>query len=215
MKEYHKIQSLFKRDNSKRLIVGDYSIPEFRYLQNNIWNFTEKINGTNICIKWNNNCISFGNPGSQIPVPLINYCGEKVFSKIDLFEEMFKDKEVEMYFEGYGKGIQENDGSRYLPNGVSIILIDINIDGWWLNNISKQMIAKKFNFNIVPNIGSGTLKEMLENVKNGFISNLENLPAEGIVAKPEEELYTRSGERIITKLKYLDFPPEERGKLKF
>jgi hypothetical protein len=37
--------------------------------------------------------------------------------------------------------------------------------------------------------------------------------AEGIVAKPWVPLYNKKGERIITKLKYLDFPVTERGKV--
>ena len=46
MKEYHKINTIFKRDmtsKSKNLIIGEYSTPEFEYLKDNIWIFTEKI----------------------------------------------------------------------------------------------------------------------------------------------------------------------------
>ena len=52
MKEYPKIQSLYKRGKDKKMIFGDYSIPEFEYLKDNLWQFTEKVNGTNIYIKW-------------------------------------------------------------------------------------------------------------------------------------------------------------------
>lgn len=45
MKEYHKIQTVFKRDMAtkhKTLLIGDYSLPEFEYLKDNTWVFTEK-----------------------------------------------------------------------------------------------------------------------------------------------------------------------------
>ena len=61
MKEYQKIQSLFKRDKTKKLLIGEYTNDEFKYLENNIWFFTEKVNGTNICVKWDGSKIRFGN----------------------------------------------------------------------------------------------------------------------------------------------------------
>ncbi len=44
MNEYHKIQTVFKRNPEnkfKTLLIGDYSMPEFEYLKDNIWSFTE------------------------------------------------------------------------------------------------------------------------------------------------------------------------------
>jgi hypothetical protein len=51
MKEYHKIQTIFKRDmtnKAKSLFEGRWTMPEFEYLANNTWVFTEKVDGTNI-----------------------------------------------------------------------------------------------------------------------------------------------------------------------
>mgnify|MGYP001604261791 FL=1 len=52
MIEYHKINSLYKRDPRGKMLFGDYSCPEFEYLQNNEWSFQEKIDGTNIRVRW-------------------------------------------------------------------------------------------------------------------------------------------------------------------
>lgn len=44
MKEYHKIQTLFKRDmqnNGKRLLEGEWTLPEFEFLAGNQWVFTD------------------------------------------------------------------------------------------------------------------------------------------------------------------------------
>jgi len=53
MTEYHKIQTVFKRDPKtkyKTLLKNQFSLPEFEYLALNTWVFTEKIDGTNIRI---------------------------------------------------------------------------------------------------------------------------------------------------------------------
>jgi hypothetical protein len=55
METYHKINAPFKRhmDGPKkgRLILGDWALPEFEYLAKNRWEFTEKVDGTNIRIE--------------------------------------------------------------------------------------------------------------------------------------------------------------------
>lgn len=63
MKEYHKINTIFKRDpetRNKTLLEGQYSVPEFEYLANNKWIFTEKIDGTNIRVMWDGKKVTFG-----------------------------------------------------------------------------------------------------------------------------------------------------------
>ena len=48
MKEYHKIQTVFKRDpatNFKTLLEYDWSESEFGFLADNDWVWTEKVDG--------------------------------------------------------------------------------------------------------------------------------------------------------------------------
>ncbi len=55
MNEYHKIQSIYLRDpetKHKRFLIGQWTLPEFEYLADNEWSFTEKVDGTNIRIYW-------------------------------------------------------------------------------------------------------------------------------------------------------------------
>lgn len=75
MKEYHKIQTLFKRNSkTKRVIIGDYSMIEFEFLKDNIWVFTEKVDGTNIRVIWDGKKVAFGGKtdDAQIPEALLN-----------------------------------------------------------------------------------------------------------------------------------------------
>jgi len=63
MVEYHKIQTIFKRNpetNFKTLLEGEYSLPEFESLKNNEWVWTEKVDGTNIRIMWDREKVVFG-----------------------------------------------------------------------------------------------------------------------------------------------------------
>jgi hypothetical protein len=214
MKDYHKINTIFKRDEKKRIIIGDYSFPEFEYLKNVPWEVTEKINGTNICVDWNpltKEIIIGGHNGlsSQIPASLFNKIVKIFHSNINMFISDF-DVPSTIYCEGVGPGIQEPDGSK-ISSTPMLILIDVNINGFWLSRENCKSIADKFNINIVPFLGNFNLFEITELVKKGFKSQFGNLIAEGIVARPSVELFSRKGERIITKLKYKDFPPEERG----
>jgi len=55
MQQYHKIQTVYLRDPETRykaLLDGQLAKPEFDYLQHNQWEFTEKVDGTNIRVEW-------------------------------------------------------------------------------------------------------------------------------------------------------------------
>ena len=62
VKEYDKIQTVFKRDMENRgaIIEGTFALPEFEYLQNNVWEFTEKVDGTNVRVMWDGSAVRFG-----------------------------------------------------------------------------------------------------------------------------------------------------------
>lgn len=115
--------------------------------------------------------------------------------------------EVCLYGEGYGAKIQKG-GDNYRSDQ-DFVLFDIKIDNWWLQRVDVEDIAKKLDIDIVPIIGTGTLPDMIQEVRNGFNSvwstSKVSFKAEGIVARPGVELKTRSGHRIITKIKHKDF----------
>ena len=208
MKTYHKIQTVFKRDPEtkfKTLLENDYSLPEFEYLKNNEWIFTEKVDGTNIRIMFQDGKITFGGKTDQAQIPnqLINKLNEKILPLLNKFIEIFNNAEVCLYGEGYGAKIQKGGGNYRADQ--DFVLFDIKIGHWWLKREDVEDIANKLNLDIVPIIGSGSLEEMVEYVKTGFNSKWGNFKAEGIVARPKNELLARNGRRIITKLKHKDF----------
>lgn len=211
MKEYHKIQTVFKRDlenNFKTLIEGEYSIPEFEYLKSNEWVFTEKVDGTNIRIMFDGKNVLFGGKtdNAQIPQFLVQKLQERFLTikHKKVFQDKFGEEgNVCLYGEGYGEKIQKI-GGKYRKDQ-DFVLFDVKIGDFWLQRHDVEDVAKVFDLDIVPILGIGNLIEMVEIVKKGFSSSWGEFVAEGIVARPKTELKTRAGKRIITKIKHKDF----------
>jgi len=208
MKEYHKIQTIYKRNPEtkfKTLLIGQYSLSEFEYLKNNIWVYTEKVDGTNIRIMWNGTDIGFGGKtdNAQIPAFLVKKLEDRFLPQVSKFVEKFGiDGGVCLYGEGYGAKIQSGGNYRIDQD---FVLFDVKIGDFWLQRNDVEDIALFLGLDVVPIIGEGTLEEATSKTETGFNSIWGNFLAEGIVLRPKTELKTRSGHRVITKIKYKDF----------
>lgn len=211
MKEYHKIDTVFKRDPNTKfrtLLMGDYSQDAFAYLANNEWLFTEKVDGTNIriivepAIAGGN--IKFGGKtdDAQIPTFLVAKLQERFLPQREALSATFADGGC-LYGEGYGARIQKGGGNYRADQ--DFVLFDVKVGDWWLQRVDVEDVATKFALDVVPIIGRGTLTEMIAWGQRGFKSTWGDFPAEGIVARPSCELKTRNGGRIITKIKQKDF----------
>ena len=206
---YHKIQTIFKRDLKGKIIEGDYSLPEFKYLANNIWEWSEKVDGTNIRVMFNGDNIEFGGKTDNAQIPATLYKRLQEMFEVEKFKEIFNEvdtvsENICLYGEGYGAKIQKG-GGNYIKDGVGFVLFDVKVNDVFLERSNVEDIAKKLNIKIVPIIGEGNLNEMVEKTRKGFKSQWGDFIAEGIVARPKTELRTRCGDRIITKIKYKDF----------
>nr|VFJ44657.1 MAG: RNA ligase [Candidatus Kentron sp. FM]VFJ44970.1 MAG: RNA ligase [Candidatus Kentron sp. FM]VFK20472.1 MAG: RNA ligase [Candidatus Kentron sp. FM] len=214
MSEYHKIQTVYKRDPATRyktLLIGQYATPEFQYLAHNQWIFTEKVDGTNTRVYVQEGQTRFGGKtdNAQMPARLLSALDELFAPKRDELLATFKDAEVCLYGEAYGAKIQKG-GGRYRQDP-GFVLFDIRVGQWWLRREDVEDLAARLGIDIVPVVGHGTLDEMAGRVKAGFGSRWGDFPAEGIVARPAVELKTRAGERVIAKLKARDFPDPGSG----
>lgn len=176
-------------------------------IKNNSNYFSKSIlvHNTNIRIEWDGINITFGGKteNAQIPQQLVNNLNLTFLPKKSLFVDIFKESNVTLFGEGVGNKIQKGGGNYRQDQG--FVLFDIRIDNWWMNRDVVNGIADQLGIEYVPKIGEGTLLEMVEFTRKGFNSQWGNFIAEGIVARPKVELYTRSGHRIITKIKYKDF----------
>lgn len=211
--EYHKINTMFKRnmEGDKKIVIGEFATPELEYLKDNDWTFTEKVDGTNIRVMWDGENVLFGGKtdNAQIPNGVINRLNDLFYSTPakQRLKEIFPDVEdlsVIFYGEGYGAKIQT--GGLYKATQ-DFVLFDVRIGsrGLWLERKNVEDIAKKLGVDVVPIIGHGTLLEGIELVRGGLKSQWGDFMAEGIVARPTVEMRTRRGDRIITKIKAVDF----------
>ena len=208
MNPYHKIQTVYLRnpDNKfKTLLEGRFANPEFEYLQNNLWRFDEKVDGTcNRIILENEHLVIKGKQKNSQIQPELLVKLENIFQpRLKEMNKVFKKYDACMYGEGYGTKIQKGGGNYRKDQG--FILFDIRIGHWWLKRKDIIEIAEKLNLQVVPKVGEGTLHDMIKMVRDGFNSTWGDFKAEGLVARPLVELKSRAGERIITKLKYKDF----------
>ena len=207
MTEYHKIETLFERDTNgtKKLIEGAFRNDAVKYLANNDWYFTEKIDGTNIRIHWDGHKVEFAGrtDRAQIPQELANYLSRTFGSNEaeELFEQKFGETEVILFGEGYGPKIQNGGAYR---DSVSFILFDVLIGDIWLKREAVEDIARCFAVDVVPIVFSGTLQEGVDFVKTKPKSTFGTADMEGLVARPSVELKGRCGNRIIVKIKVRD-----------
>lgn len=207
LKEYHKIETLFERDNkTKKLIEGKFTNETIEYLKDNKWQFTEKIDGTNIRIYWDGHRVRFYSrtDDGQIPALLTNrlielFAGEK---NEQLFEQKFGEMEVVLVGEGYGAKIQ--NGGLYRDNQ-DFILFDVMIAGNWQPRESVEDIANYFNIDAVPIVLEETIQEAVDYVKTKPKSKIGTANSEGVVGRPAVEMQDRCGNRVIVKIKVKDF----------
>lgn len=210
MAEYPKIQTLFKRDEKNIIIPSMFTLDEFDYLKDCKWECTEKIDGTNIRIELTPKQLEFKGRTDRADIPkhLLERL-KSIFDKDTLSEYFFKDKEpcnITIYGEGYGTKIQK--GGNYIKDGVDFILFDVKVGKWWLSREACEQVAKDLGLKIVPLMGYMTIQEACDFVKKGFKSTIaenKDYDAEGLVLKTPNGLLFRNGERIITKIKTVDF----------
>jgi len=216
VKEYHKIQTIFKRDMTSKkapIILGSYSLPEFEYLKDNTWVFTEKVDGTNVRVIWNGEKVTFGGKTDNAQMPIFLLHKLQALFESDTAKQSFihqfgeGDVEVCLYGEGYGAKIQKG-GGNYILGGVDFVLFDVKVGDWWLQREAVEEIASLFDIGVVPILGEGTLQDAVELARKGFHSQWGNFLAEGLVLRPKTELRTRGGHRLITKIKHSDFQEE-------
>lgn len=230
--KYHKINTMFKRDMSGggqgKIIYDEWADPELEYLKNNQWEFTEKVDGTNIRVYYMTDILIGADgqditaaPGkryveyggrtdnAQIPVPLIKRLDELFRSEqgqarlAETFPvDNFIRDGIVLYGEGFGAKIQ--GGGKYKDHA-DFVLFDVKVGDWWLQRDDVNDVAAKLGIESVPVMGQGTLYDAIDLVKNNFKSHWGDFDAEGIVARPTVELFTRRGDRIIAKIKAKDF----------
>jgi len=207
MDKYPKIQTVFLRDPATRyktLLMGQWALPEFEYLAKNEWVWTEKIDGTNIRVDWDGERVTFAGRTDNAQTPTFLLTKLQEMFPVEVFMAEYPDLPMTLYGEGYGAKIQKG-GGNYISDGQSLILFDVMISGNWQPRESMEDIAAHLRLDMVPIVGVGVLDDAIDVVQHGFQSGVGHCEAEGLVMRPKVDLMTRTGQRVITKVKGRDF----------
>lgn len=200
--KYQKINSLFKRDENNLIIVDEYCQSEFKYLENLLWECTEKIDGTNMRViiepiyttdylstinvwidvfKEFKITIAGKTDEAMIPKHLLKKMNEiftqervyKAFADRYILDEKHQEKNLsKIILYGEGYGMKIQKGGNYISNDVNFILFDVKVDNIWLQIGACNDIAKSLGIEIVPFIGYMTIPQAIQYVKKGFVSNI-------------------------------------------
>lgn len=207
MREYHKIEGLFKRDEvTKKLLADQYRNETVEMLKNCEWEFTEKIDGTNVRVVWDGHKVSFygRTDRAELPKRLVEALEVAFGGEVNeqIFEEHFGETEVILYGEGYGAKIQKGGGDYRSDN--AFILFDVQVGDLFLTRDSVVEIARYFGIDVVPIVLTGTIEDGITFVKSRPKSTIGTAKMEGVVGRPRVELRDRRGNRVIVKIKVRD-----------
>lgn len=214
MREYHKIEGLFKRDEvTKKLLAGQYRNEAVDMLKNCEWEFTEKIDGTNVRVVWDGHKVSFygRTDRAELPKKLVEALEVAFGGEVNeqIFEEHFGETEVILYGEGYGAKIQKGGGDYRSDN--AFILFDVQIGDLFLTRENVESVATYFGVEVVPIVLTGTIEDGIQFVKVRPKSTIGVAKMEGVVGRPRVELRDRRGNRVIVKIKVRDMIELEEG----
>ena len=215
--EYHKIETLFDRDEKFGVIVGKFRNPVYDSFKT--WHITEKVDGTNVRIMLSEEgkvTIGGRTDAAQMSTDLVQYLQE-TFTEDKMIAAFWQSNESKesiptkavLYGEGYGAGIRKGGSYR---KDKSFRLFDVLVsDKFWLDWNNVEDVASKLGIKTVPYLGEWTMEEIIAKVKEGVPSIVsvedsgQTFTSEGIVARTIEPLFDRRGKRIILKLKTNDF----------
>jgi ATP-dependent RNA circularization protein (DNA/RNA ligase family) len=207
MSEYHKIETLYERDEATHRLKPELILKNRVYGIVNPWTWTEKIDGTNIRVIWKDGKLSFGGrtDNAQIHAELVKWLYAHVTPEALTVAFPPDVTGAVIYGEGYGPGIQKGGG--LYADKKKLIVFDVRVGEWWLSDENMRDVASKLSLDAVPLLGEMSLADATEKVRAGFPSLLNGgkAQAEGMVGRPSEALFDKKGSRLIVKLKTKDF----------
>lgn len=223
---YPKIETLYVRDLTTHKVLPD-KIRQEEFLIPQTWHVTEKIDGMNVRIMLGRDgSVAYGGrtDAAQLPASIVQWLIQNMWP--DKVRAAFDpDTSALLFGEGYGERIQKGGGD-YRP-GVAVRLFDVVVFGaedaerhhhpkaWWLNWAAVEDVAKKLGVETVPVLAHAvSLDDAVQ-----FVGLSEGIPSsvslketatnvraqEGIVARTEPILFTRTGARLCWKLKAKDW----------
>ena len=237
--KFPKIQSLFKRYNDRadrerigEWIPGNYSTREFEALKSIPWKWTEKVDGTNIRVSFDNDhrILIGGKSDAAVIQPGL---AQGICKSLGAYDGVFFDRErlssfsesltqIVIYGEGFGPGIQKagvdyGEEKQFIAYDIFIKTTEDPHVGYWMPRDISHTILTAAEIPVVPNVFEYPTK--LTTLLNMFAYMMDCVEAdedsseikhatkkfkEGYVGMPCVDLFNARGGRIIVKLTYED-----------
>lgn len=216
--KYPKINGPFKRDEkTNKVILGNWTQPEFDYLKDCLWCLEEKIDGTNIRVELEGGIFSIKGRTDEAKIPpFLQTRLEELFQK-EKVEAAFSDESgaipSQITLFGEGVGLKINKGAMYTTEEqpYDFILFDVRVNDWWLKREDVYGIADKLGIRHAYRFADNTLADAIRFVQSGQLSFYDHSRfLEGLVARPLVELQQRGGGRIICKIKTKDLYTDKK-----
>lgn len=211
---YPKIETLYNRDEVTRCIpkyVPDRVLRCAEFGLPNHWLLTEKVDGTNVRVIYEQNAslvthvLGQAEPIYIEPIPTVRFAGRSDNAQMPpplltrlaelfplaKFEGVFEGaQKVVLFGEGYGERIQKGGGNY--RQGVSFRLFDVVVIGddertWWLDWNNVADVAAKLGIETVPVLSSfARLSDAIEIAEDGqFYSRVAHSENNGMVTLAE------------------------------
>jgi len=213
VEKYHKIQSVYLRctekgPNKGKLIDGAWTLPEFKTLADVPWETTEKVDGTNVRVSYDREtgevAIAGRTDRAQLPPHLAAYLSETFTPDALAAADL---PSCTLYGEGAGHKIQFPAGKGYTAfgDGAGFVLFDVRVGPFWLRRDDVVDVATRLRLRSTRQYEDMTLSTAISVVRDGFPSFLGGIRAEGLVLRAPHGLLRRNSERLIVKVKTVDF----------
>lgn len=217
---YPHIDTMFKREETggkkPPIRVEDWVNDDVAYLRTLKWTGYEKLDGTNIrvgfwgALPWH---CEFGGKDAEgvadMPEDLRGLLYTTFWSPefVELvkvqFAKAFKDMtKVTLYGEAVGARIHPGSGKYGDPH---FVLFDVRIGEWWLKRPAVEDVGLGLGLSVAPPVFEGDLYRAHLRTANGMQSTFGNFTMEGLILRPQAELFNRKGERIQVKIKHQDY----------
>lgn len=199
---YHKIQSLYKRDNRGKF-TDEFAEPWISraYQNNELFVGYEKIDGTNIRVCYDGTLDFRGRTDkTQTPQFLIDALEAMWQPKVEQLKEMFDYTPLIFVGEGFGERIQKGGGNYGPPSFIGFDIINEE-SGLYVPKEFALSVFQQLGIPTVPKVGDHTLETWESIVAPGIVSNFGDFESEGVVVIPKIESYQYEyGETVNPKL---------------
>ncbi len=201
MHSYSKILNLFKFHEPTKGRTVEFACPEFEYLRDCEWLFTEKVDGTNIRVIFDAEG-KYEIRGRTDKAPLHSHLLAAIKEIMDKVEFT----SLTIYGEGYGPGINKGGAYRAEKSFVAFdVFIHVEEDGYYLPRLEAEQLCRAQSIPFVPIKLIGKLREAYWAVQRGLESEWGKFWAEGLVGVPMIPVRGIKGERLIVKIKHRDY----------